>query len=63
MINNYLSFFLEAAKLLHPEQADIPNYVLNNAIGNVFSSEKEPQKTKKKSKKKIVKQTKVHQKE
>ncbi|CAF3225791.1 unnamed protein product [Rotaria sp. Silwood2] len=41
----------ELVKLMHPEQSNTSNFILNNAIGNVFASEKgkkEPKKMKEK---------------
>lgn len=35
--------FLDYARLVHPVQEKIPNSVLNNAIGNVFATEKRKQ--------------------
>lgn len=34
-------YFLGFAKLMHPTQSDTPSYILNNAIGNVFSASKQ----------------------
>jgi hypothetical protein len=34
--NEYL-LLLVYAKLAHPAQSDTPSYILNNAMGNVFS--------------------------
>ena len=38
-----ISTFLEYARMVHPAQAKMPKSSLNNAIGNVFASEKRKQ--------------------
>ena len=35
--------FLEYTRMMHPAECKMPNSVLNNAIGNVFASEKRDQ--------------------
>lgn len=35
-----ISLLLAYARMVHPAQAKVPNSILNNAIGNVFASEK-----------------------
>ncbi|CAF1336972.1 unnamed protein product [Rotaria sordida] len=42
----------EYARLAHPNQSQTSNFILNNAIGNIFSSERHKQKKENETKKK-----------
>ncbi|CAF1349443.1 unnamed protein product, partial [Rotaria sp. Silwood1] len=44
MSKEHVKAIREYARLAHPNQSQTSNFILNNAIGNVFSSERDKQK-------------------